>query len=59
MLLFKEAGEIRNADPASAEAQDLVKRIQNFIMENMYTWSNNIFQDARKQSALINIDLVL
>lgn len=27
MLLFKEAGEIKNSDPASAEAQNLVKRI--------------------------------
>lgn len=48
MLLFKEAGEIRNADPASAEAQDLVKRIQNFITENMYTCSNKILRGLGK-----------
>ena len=42
MLFFKEAGEIRNADPASPKAQDLVKRIQDFITENMYTCTDKI-----------------
>lgn len=42
MLLFKEAGEMRNTDPASPEAQDLVKRIQDFITEHMYTCSDKI-----------------
>ena len=48
MLLFKEAGEIRGSDPASSEAQDLVKRIQNFITENMYTCSNKILKELGK-----------
>lgn len=42
MLLFKEAGEMRDIDPASSEAQNLIKRIQAYITENMYTCSNKI-----------------
>ena len=34
MLLFKEAGKIKNSDPASIDAQNLVKRIQDYITEN-------------------------
>ncbi|MBR4776037.1 MAG: MerR family transcriptional regulator [Lachnospiraceae bacterium] len=48
MLLFKEAGTIKDTDPASAEAQDLVKRIQGFITENMYTCSNEILSGLGK-----------
>lgn len=48
MLIFKEAGEIRNADPASSEAQDIVRRIQSFITENMYTCSNKILRGLGK-----------
>ena len=42
MLLFKEAGEIKNCDPSSAVAQNLVKRIQDYITENLYTCTNKI-----------------
>lgn len=48
MLFFKEAGEMRNTDPASPEAQDLVKRIQNFITEHMYTCSDKILSGLGK-----------
>lgn len=48
MLLFKEAGEIRHSDPASSNAQELVKRIQDFITENMYTCSNKILRGLGK-----------
>ena len=48
MLLFKEAGEIRYTDPDSSKAQDLVKRIQNFITENMYTCSDKILKGLGK-----------
>ena len=48
MLLFKEAGEMRNSDPASPEAQDLVKRIQDYITENLYTCSNKILRGLGK-----------
>lgn len=48
MLLFKEAGQMRGKDPASSEAQDIVKRIQDFITENMYTCSNKILRGLGK-----------
>ena len=48
MLLFKEAGEMKNTDPSSPEAQDLVKRIQDFITANMYTCTNRILRGLGK-----------
>lgn len=48
MLLFKEAGKIRHSDPASPEAQGLVKNIQEFITENLYTCSNKILRGLGK-----------
>jgi len=48
MLLFKEAGQIKNSDPSSPEAQDLVKRIQDFITENMYTCTDRILRGLGK-----------
>ena len=48
MLLFKEAGTIKDSDPASPEAQDLVKRIQDFITENMYTCTTRILRGIGK-----------
>ena len=48
MLLFKEAGEMKETDPASPEAQDLVKRIQAFITENLYTCTDKILRGLGK-----------
>ena len=48
MLLFKEAGEMKRSDPASPEAQNLVKRIQEYITENMYTCTNKILRGLGK-----------
>ena len=48
MLLFKEAGEIKDEDPASPAAQDLVKRIQAFITEHMYTCTDEILSGLGK-----------
>lgn len=48
MLLFKEAGEIKDSDPASFEAQTIVKRIQDYITENFYTCTNQIFRTLGK-----------
>ena len=53
MLLFKEAGTIKDTDPASPEAQDLVKRIQGFITENMYTCSNEILSGLGKMYSCV------
>ena len=48
MLLFKEAGTLKDTDPASPEAQDLVKRIQDFITENLYNCSKKILSGLGK-----------
>ena len=48
MLLFKEAGTLKDTDPASPEAQDLVKRIQDFITGNLYTCSKKILSGLGK-----------
>lgn len=48
MLLFKEAGEIKDKDPASEEAQDLVKRIQDYITDNMYNCTDTILRGLGK-----------
>ena len=48
MLLFKEAGKIKNSDPSSIDAQNLVKRIQNYITENLYTCTNKILRGLGK-----------
>ncbi len=48
MLLFKEAGGMKDKGPASAEAQDLVKRIQDFITTNLYTCSKEILSGLGK-----------
>ena len=40
--LFEEFGAMKDADPASEKAQTQVKRLQDFISENMYTCSNDI-----------------
>ena len=34
---FEEFGTMKDKDPASAEVQTQVKRVQDFITENMYT----------------------
>jgi len=48
MLLFKEAGEIKTEDPASKKAQEMVKKIQKFITENMYECSDEILSGLGK-----------
>ena len=42
MKLFEEFGAMKNEDPASKKAQTQVKRVQDFITENMYTCTNDI-----------------
>ena len=44
MLLFKEAGDMKTEDPNSKEAQDLVRRIQQFITDNMYNCTKDILK---------------
>ena len=49
--IFGEFGQIRNADPASGEAQNLVKKLQNYITEHMYTCTKEILNGLGKMYA--------
>ena len=42
MDIFKEFGTIKNQDPSSADAQTLVKKLQNYISEHFYNCSNEV-----------------
>ena len=42
MDIFAEFGAIRTTDPASEEAQALVKKLQGYITENFYTCTDEI-----------------
>jgi len=42
MDIFRSFGKIKNQDPASNEAQTLVKQLQNFITEHFYTCTDQI-----------------
>ena len=40
--IFAQFGAIRNTDPASEEAQAMVKKLQDYITEHMYTCTKEI-----------------
>ena len=42
MEIFAEFGAVRNGDPASAEAQALVRKLQDFISAHYYTCTDQI-----------------
>ena len=42
MDIFREMGQIRTGDPASSEAQALVKKLQSFITANYYRCTDQI-----------------
>ncbi len=42
MGIFREFGEIKGADPASSEAQAMVKKLQDFITGHYYTCTKEI-----------------
>ena len=42
MDIFREFGEVRHLSPASADAQALVRKLQEFITENYYNCTNQI-----------------
>ena len=44
MAIFARMGAIRTADPASAEAQNLVKELQDYITKHYYTCTNQILR---------------
>ena len=44
MAIFAEVGQVLHLDPASAEAQALVGKLQQFITDNYYTCTKQILQ---------------
>lgn len=44
MQIFAEIGEIKHLSPNSAEAQNLIRKLQNFITENYYTCTDEILK---------------
>ena len=48
MNIFAEFGAIRTTDPASEEAQALVKKLQDYITDNFYTCTNEILNGLGK-----------
>ena len=42
MAVLAEFGAVRNADPASAEVQEMVAKLQNYICQNYYNCTNPI-----------------
>ena len=49
--IFGEFGKIRNTDPSSGEAQALVKKLQGYITEHMYTCTKEILSGLGKMYA--------
>ena len=49
--IFAEFGAIRTVDPASGEAQALVKKLQDYITEHMYTCTKEILSGLGKMYA--------
>ena len=46
--IFKDFGAIKESDPASDEAQALVKRLQDFISEHLYVCSDTVLAGLGK-----------
>jgi len=51
MKIFEEFGTMKDKDPATAEVQDQVKKLQNFITEHFYKCSNEILVGLGKMYA--------
>ena len=51
MDIFAQFGAIRDKDPASEEAQLLVRKLQNFISEHFYTCTDEILSGLGKMYA--------
>ena len=49
--IFGEFGQIRNTDPSSKDAQTLVKKLQDYITEHMYTCTKKILSSLGKMYA--------
>ena len=51
MDIFREFGEVKEANPGSVEAQALVKKLQDFITEKMYTCTKEILNSLGRMYA--------
>ena len=51
MKLFEKCGKLKDSDPKSAEAQTMVKNIQNYITQNFYECTNEILAGLGKMYA--------
>ena len=51
MGLFAEFGELKNGSPESPEAQAMVKKLQDFITEHLYTCTEKILSCLGKMYA--------
>ena len=51
MKLFEKCGKLKDSDPKSAEAQSMVKDIQNYITKNFYECTNEILAGLGKMYA--------
>ena len=51
MKLFEKCGKLKDSDPKSAEAQAMVKDIQNYITKNFYECTNEILAGLGKMYA--------
>lgn len=49
--IFGEFGQIRNMEPSSKDAQALVKKLQDYITEHMYTCTKKILSSLGKMYA--------
>ena len=49
--IFGEFGQIRNTEPSSKDAQVLVKKLQDYITEHMYTCTKKILSSLGKMYA--------
>ena len=49
--IFGEFGQIRNTEPSSKDAQALVKKLQDYITEHMYTCTKKILSSLEKMYA--------
>ena len=51
MKIFEEFGGMKDQDPASAEVQDQIRKLQSFINEHFYKCSNEILSGLGKMYA--------
>ena len=51
MQIFAEFGTVKDGDPASEEAQALVRKLQDFITEHFYTCSGKVLSGLGKMYA--------